>query len=221
MDITINQIQYMEQKFIKEAFDHIPFIIEKGTHPIMLSAPHSVPQLRKGKPKMGEFLTGVLVQLIHQQTNCFAAYKTKNMQDDANFDESNPYKDALVHCIQNEQINFLIDVHIMSSKRPASIEIGTGKGKNIAKGDLSIEELTKVFQQYDIQPVIVDQLFTAGNPNTVSSTVARLCGISCIQIEINWELLNLENGEKNFLNVLNSLQNIVNLLITKGTALND
>ena len=51
--------------------------------------------------------------------------------DDANYDPQNYYKDELIKIVKQQQIKLLIDLHIMSSKREHSIDIGTGRGTNI------------------------------------------------------------------------------------------
>ncbi|WP_096202799.1 hypothetical protein [Bacillus sp. FJAT-45350] len=211
------QIELMIESFIQENLtETTDFLFHPGTIPVLVSAPHSVPQLRQGKVKQGEYTTGVLAQLLHEETNCFSLYKTKMNNDDPNFDEKNAYKDMLITIVKESNIEFLLDLHIMSSKRDYNIDIGTARGKNIFGNFSLIDDIIEVFTTFSISNVEVDKIFTAGNPNTVSSTIARECGITTIQLEINWRLLTIENGLAQFTNIYNCLLEIILMLHKKG-----
>ncbi len=205
----------MEEDFRFEQFEVEPFIIENGHLPVLISAPHSVAQLRNGKPKLGEYLTGVLVQLLREDTDCYAAYKTKNTNDDANFDESNPYKDALTAHIKKNNILYLLDLHIMSNSREHLVDLGTARGRNIQQQFEKVEMIQRIFNNNGIEKVEIDQIFTAGNPNTVSATISRVCQIFSLQIEINWSLLQIDQDIQSFSNVYRSLKEIIQFLATE------
>ncbi|GGC83509.1 hypothetical protein GCM10007216_12670 [Thalassobacillus devorans] len=208
--ITTEQIKLIEKRFINENLTETTHFEEKaGTAPIIISAPHSVPQLRERSIKQGEFRTGVLSILLKEHLGCFSIYKTRNNGDDANFDEKCEYKEALIETIRQNHIELLIDLHIMSPKREADIELGTGRGENISHNTYLIERCINSFKENDIENIIVDENFPASYPHTVSATIARECSIPCIQIEMNWRVLDTENGMESFLNVYNSLAAIV------------
>ncbi|MFG6120064.1 hypothetical protein [Thalassobacillus sp. B23F22_16] len=208
--ITNEQIQSIEKRFINQNLaEETHFYQHSGTVPIIVSAPHSVPQLRKGNLKQGEYRTGVLAIQLHEDLGCFSMYKTRNNGDDANFDETCEYKEALIETIKHNQIELLIDLHIMSPKREADIELGTGHGENISYNTYLIERCINSFKENGIENIIVDENFPASYPHTVSATIARECNIPCIQVEMNWRILDTEPGLENFLNVYNSLAAIV------------
>lgn len=188
------------------------FEILTGTIPVMVSAPHSVSQYRMGSIKQAEYRTGPLAIMLHSYTGCHAIYKTKNVQDDANFDDLSLYRDTLVEYIRSHQIQYLIDLHVMSPLRDHLIDLGTGRGKNIQSNFGLVSRIADVFSANSVQQVAVDKMFTAGLENTVSATVAREADIFALQIEMNWRLLNLSSGTRNQLNVLQSLVQIVDYL---------
>ncbi|WP_085506029.1 hypothetical protein [Thalassobacillus devorans] len=208
--INADQIKLIEKRFINENLTETThYEVKAGTAPIIISAPHSVPQLREGSVKQGEFRTGVLALLLNKHLGCFSIYKTRNNGDDANFDESCEYKEALIETIKENQIELLIDLHIMSPKREADIELGTGYGKNISNNTYLIERCTASLKENGIENIVVDENFPASYPHTVSATIARECNIPCIQIEMNWRVLDTEIGVESFQEVYKSLAAIV------------
>ena len=211
MEITNNLIHSLEKPFLNQEFtSEQSFEIELGTLPIILSAPHSVSQIRLGNYKKGEYRTGVIVKLLHQLTGCYSIYKTKNVGDDANFDQNNVYKDELIKIIRSHHIRCLFDVHIMSPEREHMVDIGTGKGENVKNNSLITKKAKQAFIDNGITNVEVDKLFPASFPYTVSSHIARECGIDCLQFEINWQLLDTSQTLDNFMAVMKSMITIIN-----------
>ena len=191
MTLSSEQIVKLDKVFKEEAFsgNQGDFHVLKGNIPVLVSAPHSVTQFRNGKPKTGEFRTGVIAQLLQENTGCYSLFKTKNMQDDANFDSFSPYREFAKKIVVDEKIEFLLDLHIMAPHRPYDIDLGTGRGKNIQGKTEIVNQVEKIFQSNCVKEVQIDHLFTAGYPHTVSADLAESCNIFCLQIEMNWQLL--------------------------------
>lgn len=207
MDL-IEEIMGLEKAYIKEDFPE-SFEILKGELPIILSSPHSVTHFREGKIKQGEFMTGALVKILQKRLNCFAITKTKNDLTDPNYDGFHPYKEVIKKVVTEFNLKYLFDLHIMSSKRPSAIEIGTGNGKNVFNNPQYAGIIKESFESQNITPVIIDELFTGGFKNTVSSEVSKTVGIPCIQIEINWRLLDLASPNHQVQGVIDSLTNSI------------
>ncbi|NLP50293.1 hypothetical protein [Bacillus sp. RO1] len=205
-----------EKTFIEESFqsNQQGFHYIKGVLPILLSAPHSVTQIRNGKEKQGEFLTGPMVIHLQEQLNCHAIFKTKNLRDDANYDQKSSYRDFIKRIVREHSIHFLLDFHIMAPSRPYSIDLGTGRGKNIphSQGPTMVDHIQKTLIDHGINDVLIDNIFTAGYPHTVSADVSKSCNIFCLQMELNWRLL--EGGPKSlyFKKVLKALEAIIHYL---------
>ena len=200
-------IQY-KQYFLLE--HECSFELLSGYGKVMLSAPHSVEQTRNGKRKVAEPLSGAITRLLHDDTGCPVIYKTRNCGDDANYDEISSYKTALADYIQQNGIRFVLDLHQLSHARTQKINVGTGAYKNVAKPyvDLAVD----VFEKRKVGLVQVGKPFDARYPFTVSSYIARTCGISCMQIEINSGLFDLDatlkdvyEGVKELIQTLNEL----------------
>lgn len=180
------------------------FLIRDGRGSVMFSAPHCVEQWRDGKIKFAEPETGLLAEMLHLQYRCPIIRKQTFCRDDANYDQVCSYKQALARYIKEHDIRCLIDLHQLASSRPEMINIGTGEGVNV--GDARIIEAVKnCFLQNGIASVWVDQPFKASYPHTVSAAMHRICGIDCIQLEINSALLREDEKNEGFARVYRSL----------------
>ncbi|MHC0037462.1 hypothetical protein [Pseudoneobacillus sp. C159] len=205
MDLLQDLIE-LESRYKNEDFkENGTYEILTGSIPVIISAPHSVTHFRNGSPKHGEFMTGVLAKLIQKKLDCYCITKTKNDLTDPNYDSEHPYKEEIIDLVTKNGIEFLIDLHIMKSEREAAIEIGTGKGRNVFHNLVYANILKSQFESNGITPVIVDEHFTGGFKNTVSSTISQRSQIPCIQVEINWGLLNLQTKENRFVEILESI----------------
>ncbi|MGD6991639.1 hypothetical protein [Sutcliffiella horikoshii] len=205
-----------EKTFIEESFqgNQEGFHYIQGDLPILLSAPHSVTQQRNGKEKQGEFLTGPMVMHLQQQLNCHAIFKTKNLMDDANYNPKSTYRHFIKKIVNEHSINFLLDLHIMAPSRPYNIDLGTGRGKNIrhSQGPKIVNHIQKTLLAQGINDVLIDHIFTAGYPHTVSADVSKNCDIFCLQIEINWRLLEGASDSVYFEKILTALETIIHYL---------
>lgn len=183
--------------------------IISGSKKVMLSAPHSVTQIRNGKEKLSEPQTGALLKYLNKVTNCPVIYKTKNCNDDANFDAVSPYKKDLETFIKNNNVNLLLDLHQLSQKRSEEINIGTDNFKNVNDKDL-LNKIISVFEKNNLK-VSIDMPFSATRPNTVSKYVFTTCNITALQIEINNNLVWSNNVSEltRVKDVFNSLKEII------------
>lgn len=193
------------------------FVIRKGEGCVMVSAPHSAEQFRNGRKKYGEYLTGVLVNMIADDVGCPVIYKEKNCRDDANYDEKCRYKKALAKYVKRNGVRFLIDLHQMSPERDEMIDIGTGYGKNIEARPSFAEEIKACFEGAGFDRVTIDVPFASVHPFTVSSFISRECGIPCIQIEFNTRLLSKRYAECRYDDVLRALEGLIGRLNGKET----
>lgn len=182
----------------------------RGVGNVMVSAPHSVAQTRNGAIKTPERHTGIIAKILHDELNCPIIYKTKNCGDDANYDDISDYRNDLVRYIKENNINFLVDLHQLSSIREVQINIGTGQFKNISNIE-QINVFLKEFTVRNIGIIQIDYPFKASFQNTVSASIAKECNIPSVQLEINSDLLITESRAINesFMKVYDALKNII------------
>ena len=164
------------------------FLLLPGEGRIAISAPHSVSQTRGGVKKHSEPQTGALAMMLHESTGCPVIVKTANFGDDANYDTVSPYRDALSFYVRDNGIRYVLDLHQLSPVRKTGVNVGTGNMKNVPDKDFFFTAVAS-FVKLKIGPLVVDVPFSASKPETVSSHIARECGISGLQIEINSRLL--------------------------------
>ncbi|MCL2444998.1 hypothetical protein FWD07_02680 [Candidatus Saccharibacteria bacterium] len=196
-----------------------PFRFLSGNGCVLISAPHSVEQLRLGKPKLPEYQTGILALLLHHTLNCPTIIKTSNQNDDANFDMPCAYKSFLTTQIPDSSIKYLIDLHQMSRRRKQMITICTGRGANIHKRDDITDLIKNSFKASKFHGIHIDDPFDATYENTVSSYISRTCRIPCFQLEINSQLVHTDHPQHRFYDVLNVLSHIIQTLNNPSASL--
>lgn len=214
MKITLNEFLEANKKFNeyseKNKFNK-SFEVITGSIPILISAPHSVRQIRNGKIKEKDAYTGPIAIELQKQTNCYCIYKTKNNNDDANFDENCEYKNAIKKLIVKNNIKFIIDFHGLSSKRKMDINLGTHIGKNVENNLDKFNSLYNDLKQNNFI-VTIDQPFMATR-NTISSSMKRqFHQLFTIQIEINCAITNNIKNFRKYQSLLTILTQWINSL---------
>ena len=201
------------EKYFSENHEN-SYELLSGTGPVMISAPHSVEQTRNGSIKYAEPQTGALAKMLHEELGCPVIYKTGNKGDDANFDEESSYKNALIEYVKNNNILFVLDLHQLAPFRDVIIDIGTGKFNNIDKIEY-VNIVLKSFSARKLGTIQIDTPFDASFPFTVSSFVAKTCGISCLQIEMNSNTVYSGSDTAEIKKVFDALSEII-MLISKS-----
>ena len=187
MDITIENFLEANQKFneLEENENKQIYEVVNGKIPVLISAPHSVRQFRNGKIKEKDLYTGPIVIELQRQTNCYCIYKTKNNNDDANYDiERNEYKEKIIEIIKDNNIKVLIDMHGASNKHEFDIEIGTDNNKNLNGNNEILDLLIRKLKNNGIEKIYVDSRFKASSIHTICKYVSSNVNIPCIQMEI-------------------------------------
>lgn len=185
------QIVFYNNKIIQN--ENKLFEIEEGTVPIMLSAPHCVPQTRNGIIKAKEGETGAIVQILAKKTGCYAIFKTSHRNDDANYDiDKNVYKENLREIIKRENIKLLLDFHGAKNENTFDVEIGTDEGKNINQENGIVIELKEKLKHQGIFNIVENQKFKASSIHTISKYIHETTNIPCIQLEITGRYRHIE-----------------------------
>lgn len=194
MNITKKEFIKIDNKFdeynnkTNESFKYI-----KGKEKIILSAPHSVSHFRKGKIKAKDSHTGTIAILLQNALNCNCIYKTKNCNDDANYDiENNLYKNELIEIINKNQIKFLLDIHGAKEGQGFDIDVGTSNYNNLNNKKDYASQIVKLGKKYNLN-VTIDKVFKASTLHTIANSINAQTKVSCMQIEISKKYRNLEN----------------------------
>lgn len=201
-DVPRNRLVWLErveaENFSCNSYHGLPeapaFTITPGELPVIVSAPHAVSHLRDGHVKPSDDFTGAIALALARESGCHAIVARRFDDCDPNWDplERSAYKQALVAHVRECDIRACIDVHGMVSAWPALVAIGTADGATVVArpelrdlvAGIMRDRLGAYIKRYDKQ-IVVDGELAARNPNTVSQTVARECGIPCVQIELS------------------------------------
>lgn len=216
MEITKREFKIINNKFDEfKANTNKSFDILKGKEKVFLSAPHSVRQLRNGIIKGKDSCTGTIAIALQKAINCYCIYKTKNCDDDANYDiENNSYKEEIVNTVKNENIKFLLDIHGAKNKQGFDIDVGTGNLVNLNNKTEYLKTFIDIGKKYKLN-ITTDKVFKAETFHTVAHTIAEKNNIPCMQIEIAKKYRDIEEFN-NIKIILNFLEEYLRMIIKIG-----
>lgn len=218
MNNCVNEIRELETLFSSNEYDGAgtsAFVIEEGTIPIMVSAPHAVNQYREGQRKWADRYTGGIARYLREVTGCHVIYSCMYTQSDPNYDQPgiNQYQGELLSYLQERPIYLLLDLHGASARREYAVEMGTAPdpqevADDTAQGDPSLHRyqfvdddiraiLERRFAQLPLEhrDVWKNIVFGGGGQNTVTKFISGHSGTACIQLEVNANYRDPEQAE--------------------------
>lgn len=233
-DNCIEKIKEYETLFSDNQYEgsgKSAFVIEKGTIPIMVSAPHAINQFREGQVKWADMYTGGIARYLHEETGCHLIYSCMFTKSDPNFDlpGTNRYQETLKEFVEKYNVAVLFDLHGAEKKREYAIEMGTAPEQNPIPGvvyeeDPSLHEykfISKLIQNLfednfklchsERKKVWKNMIFGAGGQNTVTKFISENTNTACIQLEINGIYRDPAN-QIEFIALINSLKELINIL---------
>ena len=177
---------------------------ERGTTPILLSAPHTANFLKEdGNFKMREGYTKAIVKYLTKKTGAFLMIKENSDGIDPNKPEMEKYKRRLLEIIEQYQIQLVLDIHGAASHHDFAIEIGSLDG--VSARIQTIESLKTALKDQGIAPVAENSPFKGGG---ITKTVYGNTNIEVLQLEINRNYRDLTHPEKLF-RLCKSLENFL------------
>ena len=177
---------------------------ERGTTPILLSAPHAVNFLKEdGNFKMREGYTKAIVKYLALKTGAFLLIKENPDGIDPNKPEMEDYKRHLLQIIEDYQIQLVLDIHGAASHHDFAVEIGSLDG--VSAKNQTIESLKPALKNQGIAPVAENNPFKGGG---ITKTVHGNTNIEVLQLEINRNYRDLTHPEKLF-HLCKSLENFL------------
>lgn len=186
--VSFTKINNDRKNFMKKN-QHLNHVVITGNNKVLLSAPHGVSQVRLGKLKFKEVGSLATALYLQKETNSFLIAKTKNNNDDANFDEKSEYKDTIYSLIETKGIKYVIDFHGLAAKRDCDINLGIFLGKNIENNVRIFDSLNKSLQKEGFI-VYIDQPFMAASHTISRSVKYKYPDLWSLQIEINCKITN-------------------------------
>ncbi len=179
-----------------------------GNVPILISAPHSVNQIRGEDVRDAEKYTGALTRYLCNATSSFGIFQIFTHAD-PNTDEENAYKNAVVNLVNAYNIKLLIDIHSSTFSDDTDIDVVTNKRQTlIGKDDL----YTKLKQFGIMHGAKIDENNEPNKEkeNEIIMVTSLICGIPAMRLVINNKKLDILNNEKNFYKVAKVIENFIN-----------
>lgn len=200
------ELSDFQQQIFQLERENTPELIhfEKGSIPILLSAPHTVNFLKEdGNFKMREGYTKAIVKYLAQKTGAFILIKENSDGIDPNKPEMENYKRQLLEVIKNYQIQLVLDIHGAASHHDFALEIGSLDG--VSAKPQTVESLKNALKNQGIAPVAENNPFKGGG---ITKSVHNNTKIEVLQLEINRNYRDLTHPEKLY-HLCRSLENFL------------
>ena len=209
----IEDIKLLEEDFANnEYFGTNVWTEEKyrvlsGNNNILLSAPHSVNQIREDDVRDAEKYTGALTRYLSQKTSSYAIFQLFTHAD-PNTDMEHNYKDAIINLIENFNIKILLDIHSSTFADDTDIDLVTNKRESLCGMDSLIDKFKLLAEKHNIK-VDENNVPNKDKGNEIISSASLLCGIPCIRLVINNKHIDAESDDNKLLNICNLLEDFI------------
>lgn len=177
-----------------------------GNTPILISAPHSVNQLRGDDVRDAEKFTGSLARYLSSATGSYAIFQLFTHAD-PNFDSDHNYKNGIINLVEVNNIKLLIDIHSSTFKDDTDIDIVTDNRITLLGNSNIIDNLKEIAIKNNVK-VDENNIPNKDKENEIISVVSLICGIPTLRLVINNKKLNLDNIDS-FTNIVNTIKEFI------------
>lgn len=210
IDLNFENFHQFRDDFLANhsAEDHV---VLNGSNNILLSAPHGVFHVREGRElphELGSIQTALYLQ---SKQDCMLIAKTKNNNDDANFELLCDYRKSIDTIIKTHNIKYLIDFHGLSSRHGIDVNLGINGGKNIETNPQIYQSLKDNLETAGFN-VSIDIPYNGGDRTIAGSTKKKFSKIWTIQIELNIDITHKIEYFDKYKTLLNILDNWLSTL---------
>ena len=174
-----------------------------GNVPVLLSAPHSVNQIRGEDVRDAEKYTGALTRFLANATSSYAIFQIFTHAD-PNTDEENAYKNAVVNLVNSYNIKLLLDIHSSTFKDDTDLDIVTNNRETLRGMDYLFDRLKELGVKYNIK-IDENNVPNKEKENEIINVTSLICGIPTMRIVINNKRLETSDED-------DSLENIISLM---------
>lgn len=179
------------------------FVCIPNDSKILISVPHAVSQVRLGKHKHEEIGSVPVGLTLAKELNSNLIVKTKNNNDDANFDEVSDYKKKIEYLISACRVKYIFDIHGLRKSCDCDINLGINFGNNINSDIDLFNNLEQELIRAGFK-VSIDNPFKAAE-RTISGYFAKNFNVWTIQMEINCSITNESKNSSKFNCLLSTL----------------
>lgn len=215
-------------KYTGDLKDKNGYYYEKGTIPVLISAPHTIVQPSRGGYdngygyKSADKLTGAMAKIIAEKTGAHVIYKTRYIEgEDENYVTSGTtaYRDKLSQIVKDNDIKFVVDLHGYDNKKKShSVVLGTNDYKNLLGQEEYLDLVIKALNEHEFylngkyskSKFVIDEEFKASVKNrTVANYSATTLNVPAIQMEFGSSLRSQEDSSQ-FSRAVNTVIDIIN-----------
>ena len=177
-----------------------------GNTPILISAPHSVNQLRGDDVRDAEKFTGGIARYLSSATGSYAIFQLFTHAD-PNFDSDHNYKNGIINLVEVNNIKLLIDIHSSTFKDDTDIDIVTDNRITLLGKTNIIDNLKEIAIKNNVK-IDENNVPNKDKENEIISVVSLICGIPSLRLVINNKKLNLNNIDS-FSNIVNTIKEFI------------
>ncbi|MBQ9013412.1 MAG: hypothetical protein IJ094_07670 [Bacilli bacterium] len=164
-----------------------------GNIPVLLSAPHSVNQIRGEDVRDAERYTGGIVRYLSNNANCYGIFQMFTHAD-PNFDSESMYKNGIINLINAYNIKLLIDVHSSTFTDDTDIDIVTNGRKTLLNMPSLYEKIKSLGIKYNIK-VDENNIPNKDKENEIIHVASTVCGVPSLRIVINKNSIDINNDK--------------------------
>ncbi len=178
-----------------------------GKVPVLLSAPHSVNQIRGDDVRDAEKFTGALTRYLSSATGSYAIFQLFTHAD-PNSDEEHNYKNGIINLIEAYKIKLLIDIHSSTFKDDTDIDVVTNQRTTLCGMEDLPLKIKEIALKYNVK-VDENNVPNKSRENEIIAVASLVCGIPSIRIVINNKKLDIMNNEESFKGICKTLEEFI------------
>lgn len=178
-----------------------------GNNCVLLSAPHSVNQIRLDDVRSAEKYTGALVRYLSNSTSSYGIFQIFTHADPNN-DIENNYKNAIINLINAYNIKLLIDIHSSTFSDDTDIDIVTNNRKTLLGNNILFNKLNSLGIKYNLK-IDENNIPNKDSENEIISVTSLICNIPSIRIVINNKSLDILNNELSVKKIINLIEEFI------------
>lgn len=178
-----------------------------GNVPVLLSAPHSVNQIRGDDVRDAEKYTGSLVRYLCNATSSYGIFQLFTHAD-PNTDQENDYKNAVINLINSYDLKLLIDIHSSTFKDDTVLDIVTNQRETLLGMNNLYDKLKELGIKYNIK-VDEQNVPNKEKDNEIITVSSLLCKIPSIRIVINNKMFDVQNNMQIFAGIIKVIEEFI------------
>lgn len=178
-----------------------------GKLPVLLSAPHSVNQIRGEDVRNAEKFTGAITRYLSNTTDSYAIFQLFTHADPNN-DEEHNYKNAIINLVETYGIKLLIDIHSSSFADDTDIDIVTNSRTTLCKNNELVEKFKLICIKKGLK-VDENNIPNKEKACEIISVVSMICGVPAIRIILNNKKIDINGNEKDFIKICDAIEEFV------------